>query len=283
MRVLVTGATGFIGHHVISCLLDQGADVIATSCNKNKAKNYEWYREVEYIECDYYKELLDYYNFLGEPDVIIHLAWSDLPNYKNPYHVETNLPANCVFLKNFVERGIKKMVVAGTCYEYGMQSGCLYESNVTQPVTQYGLAKDTLHKYLEFLVHDTQISFNWVRLFYLYGAGQNQNSLLPQLERAISEGKKIFNMSGGEQLRDYLSVEDAAHNLCAIALQSEANGTVNCCSGNPISIRRLVEERIKMLHSDIALNLGYYPYPDYEPMAFWGDITKLRKITRRGV
>lgn len=283
MRVLVTGATGFIGRHVVSCLLDKGLDVITTSRNKNKAKNYDWYSEVEYIECDYHKDTLDYYNVLGEPDVIIHLAWNGLPNYKDPFHVERNLPANCLFLKSFIEGGIKKMVVTGTCYEYGMQCGCLHESDNTRPVTQYGLAKDTLRKYLEFLVRDTPTSFNWVRLFYLYGDGQNQNSLLPQLEMAISEGEKVFNMSGGEQLRDYLSVEDAARNLCTIALQSEVDGIVNCCSGNPISIRRLVENKIDLLNSDIKLNLGYYPYPDYEPMAFWGDTTKLRKIIGKDV
>lgn len=278
MRVLVTGATGFIGCHVIPYLLDKGLNVIATSRNKNRAKNYDWYGEVEYIECDYHKSTLDYYSFFGEPDIIIHLAWGGLPNYKDPFHVEKNLPANCLFLKNFIERGIKKMVVAGTCYEYGMQCGCLQESSNTQPVTQYGLAKDALRRYLEFLVYETQTSFNWVRLFYIYGDGQNQNSLLPQLERAISEGKKEFNMSGGEQLRDYLSVEEVARNLCTIALQTEVHGIVNCCSGKPISIRRLVEERIKMLKANIKLNLGYYPYPDYEPMAFWGDMDKLTEI-----
>ncbi|WP_292389767.1 NAD-dependent epimerase/dehydratase family protein [Methanosarcina sp. UBA5] len=278
MRVLVTGATGFIGRHVVPCLLDKGLDVIATSRNKNKAKNYDWYSEVEYIECDYHNDTLDYYNVFGKPDVIIHLAWNGLPNYKDPFHVERNLPANCLFLKNFIDGGIKKMVVTGTCYEYGMQCGCLHESDNTQPVTQYGLAKDTLRKYLEFLVRDTQTSFNWVRLFYLYGDGQNQNSLLPQLEKAIYEGEKVFNMSGGEQLRDYLSVEDAARNLCTIALQSEVDGIVNCCSGNPISIRRLVEKKIDLLNSDLKLNLGYYPYPDYEPMAFWGSVDKLMKL-----
>ena len=185
-------------------------------------------------------------------------------------------------LKELCRERVKKMVVTGTCYEYGMQCGCLHESDTTRPVTQYGLAKDTLHKYLELLIYNTQISFNWVRLFYLYGDYQNPNSLLPQLEKVISEGKTTFNMSGGEQLRDYLSVEDAARNVCTIALQNKVNGTVNCCSGSPISIRRLVEERIKMLHSDIKLNLGYYPYPDYEPMAFWGDTTKLREIIGGG-
>lgn len=281
MKVLVTGATGFIGHHVVPCLLDRGLNVIATSRNKSKAKSYAWYNEVEYIECDYHSCTLDYYSYFGEPDVIIHLAWPGLPKYKDPLHVEKNLPTNCLFLKNFLEGGVKKMVVTGTCYEYGMQCGCLHESAITQPVTQYGLAKDTLRKYLEFLVQDTQTSFNWVRLFYIYGEGQNQNSLLPQLERAISDDQQEFNMSGGEQLRDYLSVEDVAHNLCVIALQNKINGVINCCSGYPISIRRMVEERIATLGSDIRLNLGYYPYLDYEPMVFWGDTTKLKEILRR--
>lgn len=278
MRVLITGATGFIGNYVIPYLLREGLTVIATSRQENKAKNFDWFNEVEYLECDFSNSTLDYYNYFGEPDILIHLAWEGLPNYMDPFHVEKNLPANCLFLKNFLNGGIKKLVVTGTCYEYGMQCGCLHESNPTQPVTQYGLAKDTLRKYLEYLVHDTQTSFNWVRIFYIYGKGQNPNSLLPQLERAISEGKKEFNMSRGEQLRDYLPVEDAARHICTIALQNKVDGIVNCCSGNPISIRRLVEERIAMLHSDIKLNLGYYPYPDYEPMAFWGDTTKLKEI-----
>ena len=277
-RVLVTGATGFIGSYVVPQLLERGLKVIASSRNENKAENYDWYSKVEYLECDYNNSNLDYYNYFGEPDIIIHLAWDGLPNYKDPFHVERNLPANCLFLKNFIESGVKRMVVTGTCYEYGMQCGCLHESVPTQPVTYYGLAKDTLHKYLQYLVQDTQTSFNWVRLFYIYGKGQNPNSLLPQLEKAISEGKKEFNMSGGEQLRDYLPVEDAARNICIIALQNKITGTVNCCSGTPISIRRLVEERIAMLKSDIKLNLGYYPYSDYEPMAFWGDTSKLREI-----
>lgn len=283
MKILVTGSTGFIGQHVVLKLLNRSVEVIATSTNEEKAKKASWFDQVEYLPYNYHCEKLNPIEYFDYPDALIHLAWGGLPNYKNPYHVEVNLPANCLFLKSFIEGGIKKMVVTGTCYEYGMQCGCLCESDHTQPVTQYGLAKDTLRKYLEFLVSDTQTSFNWVRLFYLYGDGQNQNSLLPQLEKAISEGENVFNMSGGEQLRDYLSVEDTARNLCAIALQSEVDGIVNCCSGNPISIRRLVEKKIDLLNSDIKLNLGYYPYPDYEPMAFWGDTTKLRKIIGKDV
>ena len=145
------------------------------------------------------------------------------------------------------------------------------------PVTQYGLAKDTLRKYLEMIIPEYNTSFNWVRLFYMYGEGQNENSLIPQLKRAVLSGDTVFNMSGGEQLRDYLNVKTVAEYICHIALQTEINGVLNCCSGKPISIRRLVEKIISEMNSNITLNTGYYPYPDYEPLAFWGDVSRLKK------
>jgi dTDP-6-deoxy-L-talose 4-dehydrogenase (NAD+) len=112
----------------------------------------------------------------------------------------------------------------------------------------------------------------------MYGEGQNENSLIPQLKKAILSGDRVFNMSGGEQLRDYLDVKAVAEYICRIALQTEINGVVNCCSGKPVSIRRLVEKIVSEMNSDIALNVGYYPYPDYEPLAFWGDVSRLKCI-----
>lgn len=280
MKILVTGATGFIGQHVVSTLLADGQKVIATSSNEEKAKTFDWYSEVDYVEFDYHKESLDYYNYFGKPDALIHLAWNGLPNYNEPFHIEENLPVNCRFLKSFIKNNIGKLVVSGTCYEYGMQDGCLPESCCTQPVTQYGLAKDTLRKYTEYILKESTTSFNWVRLFFLYGKGQNPRSLLPQLEKAIADGDEIFNMSMGEQLRDYLPVEKAAQHICKIVMQKDVQGIVNCCSGKPISVRRLVENYISANDANISLNLGYYPYPEYEPMAFWGDNTKLEKIVK---
>lgn len=280
MRILVTGATGFIGQHVVSTLLADGQKVIATSSNEEKARTFDWYSEVDYVELDYHKESSDYYNYFGKPDALIHLAWNGLPNYNEPFHIEENLPVNCRFLKSFIKNNIEKLVVSGTCYEYGMQDGCLQESCCTQPVTQYGLAKDTLRKYTEYILKDSTTSFNWVRLFFLYGKGQNPRSLLPQLEKAIADGDEIFNMSMGEQLRDYLPVEKAAQHICKIVIQKDVQGIVNCCSGKPISVRRLVENYISANDANISLNMGYYPYPEYEPMAFWGDNTKLEKIVK---
>ena len=103
----------------------------------------------------------------------------------------------------------------------------------------------------------------------MYGQGQNSKSILSLLDAAIDNGDTVFNMSGGEQLRDYLPIEAVAQQLSDL-YDVKAEGTFNICSGQPISIRRLVEERVQKRGCDIKLNLGYYPYPDYEPMAFWG-------------
>jgi dTDP-6-deoxy-L-talose 4-dehydrogenase (NAD+) len=99
---------------------------------------------------------------------------------------------------------------------------------------------------------------------------------LEQLKTTLIRGDKIFNMSGGEQLRDYLPVEIAAENIVKITLQNKLQGIINNCSGKPISIRRLVEEYLKTNEKNIELNLGYYPYATYEPFAFWGCINKLK-------
>ncbi|MDD2286001.1 MAG: NAD-dependent epimerase/dehydratase family protein, partial [Paludibacter sp.] len=167
--------------------------------------------------------------------------------------------------------------VTGTCYEYGVMNGCISEDHPTNPNTVYSAAKDTLRRYLEFLAGEFGCSWNWVRLFFLYGEGQSPKSLLPQLDAAITRGDAEFPMSGGEQLRDYLPVEKVAEYICRIALSDES-GIVNCCSGETISVRRLVEERIASSGSSIRLKTGVYGYPAYEGMAFWGDNTRLREV-----
>jgi len=275
MKVLVTGATGFIGSYVVNELLKQQYHVIATSRNLDKAHSYEWFSQVEYIPCDLNVAQKNFFQSFQQPDLLIHLAWEGLPNYKDLFHLEKNLFSNYRFLKNIVENGLKSLVVTGTCFEYGMQCGALSENVETKPDNPYGLAKDTLRKFLEQLQKKCNFEFKWVRLFYVYGKGQSSNSILSQLDKALDNGEVSFNMTGGEQLRDYLPVEKVAEYIVKIAMQNKVNGIINCCSGYPISIRKLVENHLEKKQKNIYLNLGYYPYPDYEPMAFWGNADKL--------
>ena len=150
-----------------------------------------------------------------------------------------------------------------------MRSGSLSTELRPQPSNAYAYAKTALHQQLQFLQGKKNFNLAWARLCYLYGQGQAASSLYSLFQQAVTRGDKIFNMSGGEQLRDFLPIEIAAQQLVDLALQ-QSNSTVNICSGQPISVRRLVEQWRSEKNSDIELNLGYYPYPDYEPMAFWG-------------
>ena len=264
-QVVVSGGTGFIGQHIVPLLLKDDFEVVVIGRDGNKAKQFHWHSKVEFISCDYHREEL---HFKPKPDAsLIHLAWQGLPNYDSLFHIEENLPKNFEFIKRLVDSGVTKILAVGTCLEYGLQYGPLATGLPAKPGTPYAIAKDRLRQKLS--SPQTKYILQWARLFYMYGVGQNSKSILAQLDAAIDRDEPVFNMSGGEQLRDYLPVEEVANQLLNI-FNHEASGVFNVCSGEPISIRRLVERRIKERNASIRMNLGYYPYTDFEPMAFWG-------------
>lgn len=277
--IAITGGTGFIGRHVITALLQKPATVYVITRNIHKVVDFKWGKQVQIVNLDLHapnKELL--IQNLPVFDVLIHLAWPGLPNYQKLFHLEENLFHDYSFLSALIDRGLKHVIVAGTCFEYGLVNGCLNEQMLSNPLIPYALAKDTLRKMLQAKQTMTEFTLQWLRIFYLYGPGQSTNSILAQLDRAIDEGKDTFNMSGGEQLRDYLPVEYAAENIAKLVDNANCNGIINCCSGKPISIRNLVEQHVRKRNSQINLNLGHYPYAAYEPMAFWGDAKKIKSI-----
>jgi UDP-glucose 4-epimerase len=174
--------------------------------------------------------------------------------------------------------GLSSILIAGTCYEYGSQAGQLSEALEVLPNTPYAHAKSALYKQLKYLQKDHFFSLTWMRIFYIHGQGKTSNTLMSQIKRAVDSSEKVFNMSFGEQLLDYLPVTKVAEYISKLAVKQGNFDVVNICSGNPISVRRLVEQWIKEYDWDIALNLGYHPYRDYESMAFWGDRSKLASI-----
>ena len=276
MKVALTGASGFVGRHVLKNLISRRLDTVASMKDGDHLSIDKG--EVEVVELDITRPGVNPYDRLGKPDLLIHLAWDGLPNYKSLRHFEKELPSQYFFLKRMIEKGLKRLIITGTCFEYGMQSGALSETAEPRPITPYGYAKNALREQLEFLQTKIPFELTWGRLFYLHGAGQSETSLFSQLQASVSRKESTFNMSGGEQLRDYLSISEAAATIVDLAVLERDVGIVNICSGNPISVRRLVEQWILKNDWSIQLNLGYYPYPDYEPMAFWGDRGRLNSL-----
>ena len=275
MKIAITGGTGFIGNHIINDLLKSNHELIVTGTNLKKAKNHNWFNKVIFFELDI-NNLQDesIINEISKCDKLIHLAWAGLPNYKDLIHIEMNLFPQYLFLKKAISKGLKDITITGTCLEYGMKEGCLKNNLITNPENPYALAKDTLRKFLNELQKKEIFNLKWLRLFYMHGNGQSERSIIPQLIAAIDRGDEFFNMSGGEQLRDYLTVEQVSNKIIQYSLKDDSNGIYNICSGKPISIKKLAQNYIKKKNSKIKLNLGYYPYNDYEPMAFWGNNDK---------
>ena len=273
MRVAITGASGFVGQHVLRELQYRDVDIVVAS-RSSKLPASET-AKTQIVALNIAQDVSDPFHALGTPDVLIHLAWDGLPNYQSRAHVEIELPLQMQFLQRCLASGLKRLVVTGTCFEYGNTSGEIFEDTPASPCTQYGQAKNALRQHLEDWRSKAPFQLAWLRLFYLYGAGQSKNSLYTLLTDAILRGDAGFDMSGGEQIRDFLSIQVASHIIADIALLPVDVGIVNVCSGMPITIRELVETWIQEQNSNIAMNLGRLPYSNIEPMSFWGNRSKL--------
>ena len=281
MKVLVTGATGGLGAIIVENLLGRGHQVIATSRDEEKAKKCDFFDKVIYkpytIELD---NKIDLYAYFDKPDAIVHCAWDKLgaAEYKNPMHTQVLLPQHINFLENLIKNGLKDITVVGTCYEYGLTEGELQENMPAQPTVEYSISKHLLCQHLLKLQTSQAFSLKWMRVFYVFGEVKGRKNLYTLLEEAVKRGDKEFNMSGGKQVRDFLTSQEIADLIVRASLQKEVEGVINCCSGKPVVLNDLIEDYLTKNKASIQLNRGFYPYPDYEPMNTWGSITKLSKI-----
>jgi dTDP-6-deoxy-L-talose 4-dehydrogenase (NAD+) len=279
MKVLVTGATGGLGELVINKLLQKNIDVVATSRDENKARKCSFYGKVEYISFDITKQDgADLFTFFRKPDAVIHLAWEKLDEYRNPAHTNEILHDHKAFIENLIINGLKDITIVGTCYEYGLKEGELKEEMSSDPILPYPQGKNMLREFIEKLQLNYPIHYKWIRVFYVFGEVKGRKNLYTHLMNAIHNKDESFDMSGGEQVRDFLSPDEIADRIAKIALQTQITGVINCSSGKPVKLKEFVSDFLKKQGYKIKLNLGVYPYPDYEPMNTWGNTEKLDKI-----
>lgn len=272
-RLLITGASGYIGRHVLRALSARG---IACHALFRQPPALPLPANIKPLIGDIAHDIPD----LGFSHCL-HLAWGGLPDYRSPTHLHEELPRHQAFLTQLMARGLRHLVVTGTCLEYGMQGGTLREDRALAPTLPYAQAKVAL---LDWLIQNkpATTSLCWARLFYSYGEGQHANALYSQFTAAVARGDTLFPMSGGQQQRDYLAAGILASYLVDLLLAEGDHGIVNVCSGAPISVETLVQQWVRASGHAMTLDLGRYPYPDYEPMAFWGDNAKLMQVIHRG-
>ncbi len=273
LRLIITGATGFIGGHVVGAALARGHAVTAVGRDETKAG--AWASRVRFVAVDLHADGFDP-SVLGTADAMLHLAWPDLADFRDPAHLERHLPADTRFLERMLAAGLRRLLITGTCLEYGVANGALSEATPAAPTLPYAIAKDALRRRIAALLPPAA-TLTWARLFYMHGLGQNPKSVLALLDAAVARGDPAFPMSQGEQLRDYLPVTEVARRLVRLAEIPGASGIYNICSGEPISIRHLVEARIVEHGATIRPEFGHFPYLDYEAMAFWGDGSRYQR------
>ena len=165
----------------------------------------------------------------------------------------------------------------GTCFEYGLKKqGLLKENYKTYPSNCYSIAKDKLRKSI--LKKDKYTKIIWGRLFYIYGEHQSKKTLYGSLMESIRKKSKVFNMSPGNQKRDFLHVSEVAKYIILLALNYPNTVIINICSGKGIKLSNIVNKWLKDKKYKIKLNLGYYDHSNKEPLHFWGSNKKLKSI-----
>lgn len=277
MRILVTGANGYIGRHVVSELLSMGNQVIACDLHVSDVDE-----RAEKVETDLFAKVENVYEQFGRPDVCIHMAWRDGFVHNSRNHIG-DLSNHFRFLTSIIDGGLKQLVVMGTMHEVGYYEGAIDENTPCNPLSMYGIAKDALRRSMLLYCKDRDCVLQWCRAFYILGDDKNNHSIFTKLLEADAAGKETFPFTTGKNKYDFITVTDLARQIASVATQTEVRGIINCCSGQPVSLAERVEQYIREHHLKIRLEYGAYPERAYDSPCVYGDNRKIKKIINKYV
>lgn len=274
-KILVTGANGYIGRHIVDELVNRNyqviaADIMDTGINK----------KAEFCKIPIFSGDDQVFRLCGEPDVCIHLAWQDGFVHNAPSHI-LNISKHYQFLSDLINGGCKNIAVMGTMHEVGYWEGMIDESTPCNPLSLYGVAKNALRQSLQILNKTTEFNLYWLRAYYILGDDIKNHSIFSKILQAVDEGKKTFPFTSGKNQYDFIDVKELAGMIVDAALQDEYTGVINVCSGEPVSLAQRVETFIEANQLDISLQYGAFPDRVYDSPIIYGDNKIIKAIQEK--
>lgn len=276
MKIAIIGASSFVGKNLILLLIKKKIEVVATY-NKSKKKLIKS-KFIEWKKLDISLNKINHYKFLGNPDVVINLAWRDIPNYLSKSHLKTYVFQKR-FNKNLIKNGLQNLIVLGTCYEYGNVKGKISENFNCRPTIPYSIAKLKLLKSILILKKKYEFKFTWLRPFFVYGFNEKRKTLY-SIIKEIDKGKKIKINVCGKLIRDFLSVNYLVNIIIKILKLNKDVGILNVCSGKKTTIRNFIKKNLRNKNKINDINMNAKNPNFFEPKFFWGSTKKLRKILK---
>lgn len=274
VKVLVTGANGYLGQGIVKQLLDDGTKVIATDLSVEHVDN-----RAEKMQCDLFSAE-NPYEYFGEPDVLLHLAWRDGFVHNSDAHIG-DLNKHCQFIKKFSQTDIKKIAVMGSMHEVGFYEGSVEEQTPCNPMTPYGIAKNALRQFTQNLLKGTDITCQWLRGYYIVGNSEHGSSVFSKITVAEKEGKAEFPFVTGQNQYDFIDYDEFVKQVSAVISQDEIDGIVNICSGRPEKLIDRVEQFISENGYHIELKCGAFPDRPYDSVAIWGNNNKIKRVLEK--
>lgn len=276
-RVVVTGAAGYLGPHVVTALLDRGHDVVAAV---RPGRSGPIDARARIVEADILSPDFDSAAWGDLPDAVVHLAWKDGFRHNSPAHM-SQVSAHFDLLTGLADRGVARIVALGTMHEVGYWEGAIEADTPTAPLSQYGIAKEALRRSLALAV-PSATSLAWARAYYIYGDDRRSESIFRKLLDAADDGRTDFPFTTGQNRYDFIRVEELGRQIAALTDASDVSGTVNCCSGIPVTLAAQVERFIADNNLGLTLTYGAFPDRPYDSPGVWGDAAVIRNVMARG-